>query len=407
MVTVEFPATEFVPDYEVVEFDAAEGFTSKSGSGAIRWLAARTYDMPPNTDDYEPAPLAPFHPDGSPMSGSEVSAMGPTKRDLEAWGWEVNGELGTAMTGFLDLQGFENLQCDFRDVFDAATHVSLRQLASARPQNGGLSVGMSLPILHDAPLLGVIDLAHGATRDFTIPLAKGATVSDTGFRLEIIDAFEGSVYSAGSSPVRSGKATEMEYNAPSSSDTKKTFSIVYQINPPSMTNAVSVDAIDAAGNIIENRGRFMEFAAPISRFHAPLATATSLRVRYRPHQTRLLLKLKALPGVTAPNLAPANLFDVRAPRITIRDSFQMRRIISSGSQLKDITGFWSYDTPAAFPMTLTNVSPREVAQRYLALDQGRRISIKPGAMTIEFEPAKKTSWIDKTIGWFKGLCGRP
>lgn len=401
MVTVEFPATEFVPDYEVVEFDAADGFTAKSGSGAIRWLAAKTYDMPPDTDDYKPAPLAPFHPDGSPMSESEASAMGLTKRDLEAWGWEVNGELGTAMKGFLDLQGFENLQYDFRDVFDAATQVSLSQRASARPQNGGLSVNMSLAILHDAPLLAVIDLAHGATRDFTIPVAKGATVSDAGFRLEVIDLVEGSVDGSGSERDKSGKTIEQTYDSPSSSDMKKAFSVVYQINPPSMTNAVSVDAIDAAGNVIENRGRFMEFAAPISRFHAPLGTATSLRVRYRPHQTRLLLKLKALPGVTAPNFAPSNLFDVRAPRITIRDSFQMRRFISSGSQLKDVTGSWSYETAAAFPMTLTNVSPRQVAERYLALDHGRRIWTDPAAMTIKFEPPPKKTFIGRIADWFK------
>jgi hypothetical protein len=357
--------------------------------------------MPPNTDDYKPAPLAPFHPDGSPMSESEVSAMGLTKRDLEAWGWEVNGELGTAMTGFLDLQGFDNLQCDFRDVFDAATHVSLRQRASARPQNSGLSVNMSLAVLHDAPLLAVIDLAHGATRDFTIPVAKGATISDADFRLEVIDLVEGSVDGTGSQRDKSGKTIEQTYDSPSSSDTKKAFSVVYQINPPSMTNAVSVDAIDAAGNVIENRGRFMEFAAPISRFHAPLGTATSLRVRYRPHQTRLLLKLKALPGVTAPNLAPSNLFDVRAPRITIRDSFQMRRIITSGSQLKDITGSWSYETPAAFPMTLTNVSPRQVAERYLTLDHGRTIKVDPSAMTIEFEPPPKKTFIGRVVDWLK------
>lgn len=396
------PATQFVPNYEVVEFDAAEGFSNHSASGAIQWLATKPYDLPANFDD-DPGSsvLTPFHPDGSPMSATDATSIGLTKQELESWGLELNGEFGTAMKGFLDLMGFANVQWKCQDVFDAATRVSVRQAAHLTPAKGGLYFSTSLAVVHDALLLAVIDLAHGETEDFTIPIAKGTVVSHADFRIEIIDTIEGLVCSAGSERVRSGKAIEVGYSSDSSPGPPKAFSVVYQINPPSMTTAVSVDAIDGAGNVIENRGRFMEDAVPVSRFAAPLATATSLRVRYRPHQTRLLLKIKSLPGVTAPNLSPADLFDVKAPRITFRDSFHMRRFISSGSQLKDITGSWSYDTPTAFPMTLTNASPRQVAERYLAMDHGRTIKVDPAAMTIEFEPPRKKTFIGKVADWFK------
>jgi hypothetical protein len=407
-VVIELPSTEFVPDYEVIEFDAADGFTRNSRSGAVRWLAAKPYDLPPDPDDWKPSlRLSLFHPDGRPMSDAEASVARLNKRELEAWGWQINGEFGSAMKGFIDLLGFENLQWKFQDVFDAATHVSVRQNASIQPANGGLIFGTSLAVAHDAPLIAVIDLAHSETRDFSIPVAKGATVSDADFRIEIIDAFEGTVSSAGHEPVRSGKAIEVGYGEDKSASRAQTFSVIYQINPPSMTTAVSVDAIDAAGNVIKNQGRFMEDVLPVSRFAAPIATATALRVRYRSHQTRLLLKMKSLPGVTAPNLAPADLFDVRLPQVTIRDSFQMRRFITAGSQLKDITDSWSYDTPAAFPMTLTDVSPRKMAQRYLALDGGRRIKIDPAAMTIEFEPPKNKTLLGKISEWFKRMVPGP
>lgn len=85
----------------------------------------------------------------------------------------------------------------------------------------------------------------------------------------------------------------------------------------------------------------------------------------------------------------------------------MRRVIAAGAQLKDITGSWSYDTPAAFPITLTNVSPRQVAERYLALDSGRKITVDPVAMTIEFEPPRKSSWMTRTVDWFKAHPWRP
>lgn len=407
-IEVEPPATEFVPDYEMIEFDTADGFTAKSRSGAICWLAAKPYDLPPNyPDDPKSSVFSPLHPDGSPMSAAEASAMGFTNRDLETWGLELNGEFGSAMKGFLDLQGYANVQAKFQDIFDAATHVSVRQRAYLTPAKGGLDFNASLAIAHDAPLLAVIDLAHGETQDFTIPIAKGAAVAHTDFRIEIIEAFEGMVHSAGSEPIRSGKAMEVGYGNDSSPAPVKTFSVIYQISPPSMTTAVSVDAIDATGNVIENRGRFMEDAAPVSRFAAPLATATSLRVRYRPHQTRLLFKMKSLPGVAAPNTTPADLFDVKAPQITFRDSFYMRRFITLGSQLKDITGSWSHDTPAAFPMTLTDVSPRQVAERYLALDSDRKVKIDPMAMTLEFEQPKKPSWLTRTLVWFKTLPWKP
>jgi len=53
------------------------------------------------------------------------------------------------------------------------------------------------------------------------------------------------------------KTIEMEYHVDHSPDRTQRFSVIYQINPPSITNAVSVDAIDANGNVLKNLGRFM------------------------------------------------------------------------------------------------------------------------------------------------------
>ena len=395
---------EFIPDFEVVEFNASDGFKAKSGSGTIRWLAAKAYDLPSNWNaDPKSSDFAPAHPDGRPMSDAETNTMGLKKTDLRSWGYELEGEIGSAVIGDIDLSGFENLQAKFRDVLDANTHVSVRQAANLTPANGRLRFGLSLALVHDAPLLAVIDLAHGRTRDFTIPVAKGSAVSEADFTIEIIDVIEGTVSIAGRDSGKYGKAWEVRYGIGSSSSPAKTFSVIYQVNPPSMTNAISLDAIDATGNVIKNLGRFMEDTAPVSKFAAPLATAASLRVSCRPQQTRLLLRMKSMPGITPPNIKPADLFDVQAPQVTFRDSFSMRRFIASGTQLKDITGSWSHDTPAVFPMTLSHVSPRQVAERYLALDHDRRIKIDPTALTIEFEQPRKPNWLDKTWTWIKTL----
>ena len=402
-VVIEPAPAEFVPNYEVLEFDAADGFTCKSGSGKIRWLAAKAYDLQLDRDpDPAISILAPFHPDGKPMGEDEANVMGISKRDREAWGLELDGEGGTAMKLFLELKGFPNLQWKFQTVFDAATHVSVLRLSSVSPVESGLRFDAALAVLHDTPLLAVIDLAHGETQDFQIPVAKGASVSYADFRIEVIDVFAGSVGHGSIERINSGSAIEQQYGVNTAPGEPDSFSVIYQINPPVMATAVSVDALDAAGKQIENHGRFMD-DAPVSKFGAPLASAVSLRVRYRPHLTRLLMKMKSPPGVTAPNVKPVDLFDVSAPTILFGNSSQMRHFITSGTQLKDVTGSFSYETPAAFPMTLTNVSPRQVVDRYLALDSGRQVKVDPVALTAEFEPPKKPSWLEKTMDWFNHL----
>lgn len=403
-VAIDFPSIEYVPSYELIEFDMQDGFTAKAGSGEIRWIAAKPYDLPADPNEEPKFPFfTPRNPNGSLMGDDEVSFMNFEKHELRAWGYEINGHFGSAMKGCLKLNGFENFQCKFQGVFDANTHVVLTDAKHLNPKNDGVNFGLSLAAVHDAPLLAVMDVAHGHTQDFTMPIAKGATISQADFSVEIIEVLEGSVYSASTTSRSHGKTIDVEYSKGESKKALKTFSVIYQINPLSMTNAISLDAIDAAGKLIQNQGRFMENAAPVSKFSAPLATAASLQVRYRPHQTRLIIKMKSLPGVTAPNINPIDLFDVRVPQVTFADPFAMRRFIASGTQLKNITGSLSRYTLAAFPMTLTNVSPRQVAERYLALDGDRRIKIDPSALTLEFEQPKKSTWFSKTWTWLKSL----
>lgn len=252
-------------------------------------------------------------------------------------------------------------------------------------------------MLHNAPLLAVIDLAHGETQDALLPLAKGARHIHADFSIEVIGFYPGTTSGVGSEP--SGTGRELSYGFRGSGPAANSFSVIYQINPPSMAAAVSVDAIDLSGKRIEAGDPFMD-AAPVRNFMAPLASCSSLQIRYRPHLTRLLLKLETAPGLDSSNRDPADLFDLRSPTITCRNPHQLRRFISSVTQLKDVTGSHYDTTLGAFPLTLTNVSPRQALVRYLAIDPRHRAKVDPAALTIEFEQPPSASWLSNTIDRF-------
>lgn len=400
--TVEIrPATtEFVPNFEIIKFDAANGFKSKSGEGNLRWLAAKVCDVPFGEGGNSDRPnLELFQADGTSMTEEGIAASGTRERDLSGWGLEQEGEFGTALKGSLVLKGFLNLQAEFQAVFDADSHVALGRNIDLYSSNS-VDFYATLAIVHDAPLVAVIDLAHGETDDFDIPIMKGQAVNHPDFRLEVIDVFAGSVGFGSNDGQGSNGLIEQGYGISSSPSPADSFSVIYQINPASMALSVSVDAIDATGGVIKNQGRFMEHA-PVSRFGASLASASSLRVRYRPLQTRLMMHLDSVPTVTPPNFRPKDLFDIEVPTLVFRDAFAMRRFIVESTQLKDITAARSYDTPAVFPIVLSNATPRQVAERYLALDPGRKILIDPLALTVRFEEPKPKTWMTRAIEWFK------
>lgn len=397
LLTIDSARSEYVPDYEVLEFDAESGFTGTHGSGKLRWIAAKAHAPDPEKD-WDPPRLDFFHPDGKPIAREEEEAMGIGKADRSPRSIWIAGM--TNLQGHLELSGYQNPRWKLQDVLDSATHVSVLQNTSLRELGSDhlFSFSVTVAALHDAPLVIVIDLAHGPTEDFELPVSRGATAANGRFHFEVMDVFPG-IPSLGVAEWPRPETFKLQFGTPD--ETTKTFSVIHHTNPPAMSNAVSVEALDAEGNTITNHyGEFMQLA-PASRFGAPLAEAAKLRVRYRPHLTRLLLHLDPMPGVAPANSKPSNLFDVRAPRIVFSDAFQMRRFISDTTQLKDISGSISYHTESAFPMTLEKPSPRVVVERYLNLDTGRKAMVDPAAQTIAFEQPKKNSRISGVIDWLR------
>lgn len=394
--------TEFVPKYEIIEFDAADGFTSREGSGKLEWFAAKPFHSPPDGEREYYGTLDMFHPDGRPMTSDEATAKGITRDNRTSWGGQYDGK--TSLESLLTVSSYQNTQWELQDVFDATTQVSVLH-GFQSPRSAGFRLSTSLSALHDTPLLVVIDFSHGPTVDLTCPPVKGAIVTHPNFQLEVIEVVKGNIHQGGWEREKSGSRMRLNYEGLVASETKS-FSVLYQITPTVMAKSISVEALDAAGGEIKTQGRFMK-DVPVSRFEQPLADAASLRVRYRPNLTRLLMRMKSMPGAPASNSNPANLFDVQSPGLTLRSPFEMQNFIAATTQLKDATGNHAHSPASGFPLILTRASPREVVARYLALGSERRVKVDPVAMTIEFEKQKKTTWIDKSWLWLKSIPWRP
>jgi hypothetical protein len=114
---------------------------------------------------------------------------------------------------------------------------------------------VTVALLHDAPLLMVIDLAQGPTGDFEIPVTKGATAGNANFNFETIHIHPGRASTASRTWPKL-ETVELQYGDRygKPSETTKSFPVIHHTNPPVMAAAISVNALDATGNEIKNSG---------------------------------------------------------------------------------------------------------------------------------------------------------
>ena len=105
----------------------------------------------------------------------------------------------------------------------------------------GAVFDIALTMLHDSPMLAVSDFYHGSFHDFACKPANGAAV--TGM-------FDG-VVDTGAHNMSNVPGVEKHRHDDSQLSFKTTTSALYQVNPPSMGDAVVLEALDADGNPIE------------------------------------------------------------------------------------------------------------------------------------------------------------
>ncbi len=399
-IEVQAAAEPYHPPYRIIDFKATDGFTSADGAGKVSWLAARTYVPYVNLDQWNVPPLEMFHPNGDLMNAHDADAMGMTGEKLLRHPVQGNPVLEV----YMQLSGYQDARWSLRQVFDSATHVPLSQsVYLMNDVRTGVWFHADLNILHDAPLVAVFDLNHGEIREFPCKPMKGAAVEQSEFKFEVIEVIDAPVIPQDSHNSGSGVATLRQFRWPKDNQ-KPSSSIIFQVNPPSMNDSVILEAFDTEGKRIQNSGQGGEDIG-YCYFNSPLEKISSLRVRFRPHFTRLLLRIDALPAVLPNNVKPANLFDVTVPVITFGDLNNMADFISETVQFKRIAATNRYGSE--FPITLHNASPRQMIERYIAMDPKRnKVIVDPVAKTIRFESMPKRSILDYARSMLNHAIGK-
>ncbi len=387
------PATViYVPKCEVIDFDSADGFTSADGRGKVLWLGAKTFRQS-KPDDREYPQWAMFQSNGEPMARGNADAM----RRAEPIDMYLRDSPN--LSAMIAVDGYQNVIWRFRQLFDSKTRAPLQDgfRMASKPQGAGFSA--SLPALHDAPLLAAIDLFHGATQDFSCPPAGGSVVEQPEFRFEVIATLDGAVETGAYNLSTVPHMKKLRYDGPQSS-VGTACSVLFQVTPPILRDAITLEAFDSEGHEIKGTEK-TTWDLALHHFDSPVSRIASLRVRYRPNFTRLLLRIKSMPAVDPPNLKPTNLFDLTVPEIVFRNPGQMQSFITDTVEFHNPRETNSSGDESAFPMTLHDASPRQVIDRYRALNSDRKVMVDPTAMTVRFEDRRRRTWLNQTLDWVK------
>lgn len=382
---------EWVPDYEVVRFRAGEVMAVEDFDAELSWLATGV-GKPIPEGEWGLTAMEVFRPDGSKVDPAEDEELGVRESERTARSISLAGY--SSLTARLQLWNCPDPLVRLREVFDADTHVPLAVQTTQWIEGEWLTFAATMPVLHDASLLAVVDVAHGATRDYEVPLDVGQVVNDSELRLELIHLSRGKI-NGSSSDFRKANRIARSYSPSSRADG---FGVIFRIDPPVMESAVSLEVLDGAGRVIGTNGRFFLDLVPVANFSADLAQAKTLRVRVRPKQTRLLLTIDRLPGM--PNTAPEDLFDVVAPGLEFRDVVDLQRWVSAVTQLHYEHGSWN-PADRAFPMTLEGVRPREVLERYLTIDGLRSVRLDADDRSLHFDQDPGPGLRERVVGWLQ------
>ncbi len=380
-------AQEYVPKCDVIDFDATEELSGSGGKGKVLWLGAKTY-QPEKPDRHRDFEWDFFHPDGTPMTPQEVkTARGNA-------GLSVRNE--PYLAGLIAVEGYANANWKFQQLFDSATHVALNSPTSLWPQPQGVFFRTSAPIIHNAPLVAVFDIHYGTFRDLPCKAAAGTTITQPEFRLDVVEVVDGPLDTSAYNRSAIPNVKQLRYDT-SHSPYPTTTSVLFQISPRSMRDAITLQALDTEGKEIEGTPK-TDWGMSLYQFNTPLSGIASLRVRYRPDFTRLLLRIRSLPATPKANANPINLFDLTIPAITFHSPSEMQQFIARTVEFKDLSE--STGSYSGFPTTLENASVRQVMDRYLALNPALRAIVRSSEQTIQFEDRRK-HWPERTLKWLK------
>lgn len=244
---------------------------------------------------------------------------------------------------------------------DTLTKVDWNTGGSLNSYREGVFLSMpAIDIFHPARIAAGFDVAYGAFEEATFSMKAGEREKLSDLEMEIL-AIERIGYSSGHSSgcVKRTKNEETRttgFEIDSSRD--PVTSILFSLSPQEMGHFCDIVLVNKAGEE-EVRELRKTYLVDYVTTKTPPEELSELRLRYRPHQARLVFELPPLPGIPEFNRNTQNLFDVTVPHLKITRESNLKRAIAKYAAVEMLIPDAAFPG-AYFPRYYENTTAREL-----------------------------------------------
>lgn len=268
------------------------------------------------------------------------------------------------------------------DIRDARTGGRISHGYHNGSGGGHFQFGPGIGMWHRAPVVLILDIAHGPVETEDVPAAIGTVVQHALGEMKLVAKLEGRNHGMSSTSGSGGGEVTIH------SDSKETgSSLLFYGLPYSGYAPVDFQFISSKGQLLNGSGTSSSYKLSVMSVDGPADEVATIRVRKYPHLKRLVVRLPYLPGLPPENDNVRDLLNVRAPFVRFRGDWEMRTFVQLATQASVHNYSWAPPPQGAFPVSYTNVTPREILEEIRRLNIGApRIVIDERDNKIEFRP---------------------
>lgn len=302
------------------------------------------------------------------------------------------------------LNGYQNVNTVVRGCYDANTHVKVSLFNTSKLTASDLQVSHFLSTVHSMPTVSVVDVFHGSEEIMNTPLKAGETTGNNRFRLSVLKVMDGKIFGHDGEAGRLDRARDYDLTLRTDASNAEC-AMLYTLQPASLIPALTIEAIDHDGKVWPNRSNVSERAKKVAVFSTSSDRIASLRVKFRPHMTRLLVRQQGVTSNHPENRSPSNLFDVVIPEFTFSGHHELRDFICATTEMRDASGKVHDITKSGYPLTLQNFTPRQALELYRSKGPECVARINEKDHSIDFSNRHPCDrWHIKAWAWIKARC---
>ena len=177
-------------------------------------------------------------------------------------------------------------------------------------------------------------------------------------------------------------------------------SAIFLAEPPEL--AVHLELLGANGKVLDGGGGMTSGNVRILTLRTNATAIARIRLSVFTNHYRVVVPIPPLAGLPRENQNPRDLFEIRIPRVELRDAYELRRLIGKATQMAFHYSATNTFPPGFFPCTLTNVTPGELLdlhRRILGPGQTFVVDRENQEIRLEEPPLHKAwLWLKKTAG---------